>query len=76
MILIILLVILLSEFGNEDLIPGTYISDDKDQTIVLPSDHKVMYSEESSSDNTTGPWEVIDNIFYVDWISINGEIRK
>ena len=63
MILIILLVILLSEFGNEDLIPGTYISDDKDQTIVLPSDHKVMYSEESSSDNSTGPWEVIDNIF-------------
>ena len=52
--------------GNEDSIPGTYISDDEDQTIVLPSDHKVMYSEESSSDNSTGPWEVIDNIFYVD----------
>lgn len=66
MILIILLVILPSEFGNEDSISGTYISYDEDQTIVLPSDHKVMYSEESSSDNSTGPWEVIDNIFYVD----------
>jgi len=57
--------------GNEDSIPGTYISDDEDQTIVLQSDHKVMYSEESSSDSTTGK----DNILYVDRITTNGEIR-
>lgn len=76
MILTMVFVIFLSGCGNEDSIPGTYISDDEDQTIVLQSDHKVLYSEESSSDSSTGTWEVKDNILYVDRITTNGEIRK
>lgn len=66
MILTMVFVIFLSGCGNEDSIPGTYISDDEDQTIVLQSDHKVLYSEESSSDSSTGTWKVKDNILYVD----------
>lgn len=76
MILTMVFVIFLSGCGNEDSIPGTYISDDEDQTIVLQSDHKVLYSEESSSDSSTGTWEIKDNILYVDRITTNGEIRQ